>query len=54
MPFDEFTLEQMAGDLLPDATDSQRLATAFHRNSLNNTEGGTNDEEFRTVSIKDR
>ncbi len=52
--FDQFTIEQLAGDLLPDATDSQRLATAFHRNTLNNTEGGTNDELFRTIAVKDR
>ncbi len=54
MPFDRFTVEQLAGDLLPGATDDQILATAFHRNTLNNTEGGTNDEEFRTVAVKDR
>ena len=54
MPFDRFTLEQMAGDMLPNATESQRLATAFHRNTLNNAEGGTNDEEFRVVAVKDR
>lgn len=52
--YDEFTREQLAGDLLPDATDANRLATAFHRNTLNNTEGGTNDEEFRTIAVKDR
>ncbi|MGI9517099.1 MAG: PSD1 and planctomycete cytochrome C domain-containing protein [Pirellulaceae bacterium] len=54
MPFDQFTLDQLAGDLLPDPTRRQRLATAFHRNTLNNNEGGTSDEEFRTVAIKDR
>ncbi|QDU84791.1 Planctomycete cytochrome C [Planctomycetes bacterium Pla163] len=54
MPFDRFTLEQLAGDLLPDADDSTRLATAFHRNTLNNTEGGTDDEEFRVLAVKDR
>lgn len=54
MPYDQFTIEQLAGDLLPDATVDQRLATALHRNTLNNTEGGTNDEEFRTIAVKDR
>ncbi len=54
MPFDQFTLEQMAGDLLPNATIEQRLATAFHRNTQNNTEGGTDDEEFRMAAVKDR
>ena len=54
MPYDQFTIEQIAGDLLPNATVDQRLATAFHRNTLNNTEGGTDDEEFRIVAVKDR
>ena len=54
MPFDEFTLKQLAGDLLPDATLNDRIATAFHRNTLSNSEGGTIDEEFRTVAIVDR
>ena len=40
MPFDQFTIEQFAGDLLPDATDEQRLATCFHRNHMHNGEGG--------------
>ena len=53
-PFDQFTIEQLAGDLLPNATNEQILATAFHRNTLTNTEGGTNDEEFRTAAIVDR
>lgn len=53
-PFDEFTIEQLAGDLLPDATDDQRIATAFHRNTMTNSEGGTDDEEFRNVAIVDR
>ncbi|MCH2106626.1 MAG: DUF1553 domain-containing protein, partial [Planctomycetes bacterium] len=53
-PFDEFTVEQLAGDLLPDATLDQRLATAFHRNTMVNTEGGTDDEEFRVLAVKDR
>ncbi len=54
MPYDQFTIEQIAGDMLDDPTDQQLLATAFHRNTLNNSEGGTNDEEFRTVAVKDR
>jgi hypothetical protein len=54
MPYDQFTIEQLAGDLLPAATSDQILATAFHRNTLNNTEGGTSDEEFRVVAVKDR
>ncbi len=54
MPYDQFTIEQIAGDLLNDPTESQRLATAFHRNTLNNSEGGTSDEEFRIVAVKDR
>ena len=52
--FDQFTLEQLAGDLLPDPTEEQLLATAFHRNTMNNTEGGTEDEEFRTAAVLDR
>ena len=54
MPFDEFTIEQLAGDLLPNPTAEQLVATAFHRNTLTNNEGGTNDEEFRNVAIVDR
>jgi hypothetical protein len=54
MPYDRFTIEQLAGDLLPAATASQMLATAFHRNTLTNDEGGTNDEEFRIAAVKDR
>jgi hypothetical protein len=53
-PFDQFTIEQIAGDLLPDPTEDQLIATAFHRNTLTNNEGGTNDEEFRNVAIVDR
>ena len=53
-PFDQFTIEQFAGDLLPDPTDDQRIATAFHRNTKTNSEGGTNDEEFRNEAIVDR
>ncbi|WP_145385731.1 DUF1553 domain-containing protein [Stieleria neptunia] len=54
MPFDQFTIEQIAGDLLPDPSDRQLIATAFHRNTLTNNEGGTNDEEFRNVAVVDR
>ena len=54
MPFDRFTIEQLAGDLLPNATDSQVQATGFHRNTLTQTEGGTDDEEFRNFAIIDR
>jgi mono/diheme cytochrome c family protein len=54
LPFDRFTVEQLAGDLLPDATDEQRVATAFHRNTMTNNEGGTSDEEFRNVAVVDR
>lgn len=53
-PFDQFTLEQIAGDLLDDPTDEQLVATAFHRNTMTNNEGGTNDEEYRNVAIVDR
>lgn len=53
-PFDQFTIEQIAGDLLPDPADEQLIATAFHRNTLTNNEGGTNDEEFRNVAVVDR
>ena len=52
--FDRFTLEQIAGDLLPDATDETRTATAFHRNTMTNNEGGTSDEEFRNAAVVDR
>jgi hypothetical protein len=53
-PFDQFTIEQIAGDLLPGATDDQLIATAFHRNTMTNNEGGTNDEEFRNAAVVDR
>ena len=54
LPFDRFTTEQVAGDLIPGATDEQVLATAFNRNTMTNDEGGTSDEEFRTVAVLDR
>jgi hypothetical protein len=53
-PFDVFTVEQLAGDLLPKPTDEQITATAFHRNTMTNSEGGTNDEEFRSIAVVDR
>ena len=54
MPLDRFTIEQLAGDLLPDASIEQRIATAMHRNTMTNTEGGTDDEEFRSAAVVDR
>jgi len=53
-PFDEFTIEQFAGDLLPDATPEQILATCFHRNHMNNGEGGRDREESRVDYVLDR
>jgi hypothetical protein len=53
-PFNQFTLEQLAGDLLPQPTADQLIATAYHRNTANNDEGGTDDEEFRTAALLDR
>jgi uncharacterized protein DUF1553/uncharacterized protein DUF1549/cytochrome c len=53
-PFDEFTIEQLAGDLLPKATKDQIIATAFHRNTMNNDEGGTSNEEYRVAAVIDR
>jgi hypothetical protein len=53
-PIDQFTIDQIAGDLLPQPTTDQLVATAFHRNTLTNNEGGTNDEEFRNVAVVDR
>jgi mono/diheme cytochrome c family protein len=54
MPFDRFTIEQLAGDLLPKPTTDQLIATAFQRNTLINDEGGTDDEEFRVAAVVDR
>jgi hypothetical protein len=53
-PFDQFTIEQIAGDLLPNASDEQLIATAFHRNTMTNSEGGTQNEEFRNAAVIDR
>ena len=54
MPFNQFTVEQLAGDLLPNTTGSQKLATAFHRQTLTNTEGGTDQEQWRVEACFDR
>src|SRR5262249_15765943 len=54
MPFDEFVIEQMAGDMLPKATVEQKIATGFHRNTLINQEGGIDLEQFRVESVADR
>ena len=54
LPFDRFTALQLAGDLLPDPAQDELVATGFHRNTMTNTEGGTDDEEFRDAAIKDR
>jgi len=54
MPFDRFTIEQIAGDLLPNATLSQRIATGFHRNTMLNEEGGIDPLEFRFYAVADR
>jgi mono/diheme cytochrome c family protein len=53
-PYDQFTIEQIAGDLLPSPTNDQLIATAFNRNTMTNTEGGTDPEEYRIEAIKDR
>lgn len=54
MPYDRFTIEQLAGDLLPGATDDQKIATGLHRMTLTNKEGGVNQEEYRVKAVKDR
>ena len=54
MPFDKFTIEQLAGDLLPEATLEQKIATGFHRQSLVNKEGGIDQEEYRNKAVVDR
>ncbi len=53
-PYDQFLTEQIAGDLLPNPTDAQYIATAFSRNTMTNDEGGTDNEEFRTAAAMDR
>jgi len=54
MPYDEFLRDQLAGDLLENPTTDQMIATAFLRNSQTNTEGGTDDEEYRVMALIDR
>lgn len=54
LPFDQFITLQLAGDLLPHPTDEHLIATAFHRNTMNNDEGGTDNEEYRTIALIDR
>src|SRR5581483_3751454 len=54
MPFDRFTVEQLAGDLLPGATIDQRIATGFHRNTRLNEEAGVDPEEARWERLCDR
>jgi mono/diheme cytochrome c family protein len=54
LPYDQFTIEQLAGDLLAKPSTEQLVATAFHRNTMTNTEGGTDDEEFRVAAVNDR
>ncbi|PYJ04032.1 MAG: hypothetical protein DME25_10630, partial [Verrucomicrobia bacterium] len=54
LAFDQFTIEQLASDLLPNATLEQKIATGFHRNTKTNDEGGGDDEEYRTKAVKDR
>ncbi len=54
LPFDQFVIKQLAGDLLPNATTADRIATGFHRNTLLNQEGGIDHEQFRIESVVDR
>ena len=54
MPFDQFTIEQIAGDMLPGATLDQKIATGFHRNTMLNEEGGIDPNEFRFHAMTDR
>jgi hypothetical protein len=54
LPYDQFVIEQLAGDLLPDATRDQRVATGFNRNTQINQEGGIDPEQFRVESVNDR
>jgi hypothetical protein len=54
LPYDQFVIKQLAGDLLPNPTFEDRIATSFHRQTPNNDEGGTDDEEFRMVAVMDR
>ncbi len=54
MPYNEFTVEQLAGDMLPNATLEQRIATGFHRNTMLNEEGGIDPQEYQFYSMVDR
>ena len=54
MPFDQFTIKQLAGDLIENPEPTDLVATVFHRNTMNNTEGGTDDEEYRLAAVMDR
>ena len=54
IPYDEFVIRQLAGDLLPNATFEDRIASSFHRQTPNNDEGGTDDEEYRLIAAMDR
>lgn len=54
LPYDQFIIEQLAGDLLPSATLEQKIATGFHRNTLTNKEGGVDQEQFRVEAVVDR
>ena len=54
MPYDQFSIEQLAGDMLPNATIEQRIATGFHRNTMLNEEGGIDPLEFRFYAMVDR
>ena len=54
MPFDQFTIEQLAGDMLPNPTPDQIIATGFHRNTMMNEEGGIDPLEFRYYAVVDR
>ncbi len=53
-PYNDFLIEQLAGDLMPDPDDAKYIATSFHRNTMTNDEGGTENEEFRTAAVLDR
>lgn len=54
LPYDQFIIEQLAGDLLPNPTDQELIATGFHRNTTTNDEGGTDNEEYRVAAVVDR
>jgi hypothetical protein len=54
MPFDQFSIEQLAGDMLPGATPDQQIATGFHRNTMINEEGGIDPNEYRFYAMVDR